>query len=115
MRTSALERPEAPPASAPFSKRVTRRAPRAASAYAMLIPLTPPPTTTTSAVSAIGSLPVVQWTHERAGHRADVRGLAEAQDGVVQRPAAGLAEAGRRQGAELLRQLVVGHGVFRIP
>src|SRR2546430_11540348 len=51
MRTSALERPEAPLASAACSQRTTRPTPRAASAYAMLTPLTPPPTTTTSAVS----------------------------------------------------------------
>src|SRR5438093_7093710 len=50
MRTNALERPEAPLATAPFSHRTTRT-PRDASAYAMLVPLTPPPTTTTSAVS----------------------------------------------------------------
>src|SRR3990167_7265356 len=53
MRTSALERPEAPLARAPCSSSTTRVTPREASAQAMLIPLTPPPTTTTSAVSAM--------------------------------------------------------------
>src|SRR3990170_1693750 len=53
MRTSALERPEAPLARAPCSSSTTRFTPREASAQAMLIPLTPPPTTTTSAVSAM--------------------------------------------------------------
>src|SRR4029434_2902381 len=53
MRTSALERPEAPRASAAFSQSTPRGTPRAASAYAMLTPFTPPPTTTTSAVSVI--------------------------------------------------------------
>src|SRR5262249_16931111 len=51
MRTSALERPEAPLARAACSQRTTLPTPRAASAWAMLTPLTPPPTTTTSAVS----------------------------------------------------------------
>src|SRR5262245_52600078 len=54
MRTSALEKPEAPLATAAFSHSTTRGTPRAASAYAMLTPLTPPPTTTTSAVSVMG-------------------------------------------------------------
>src|SRR5947207_11609555 len=49
---SALERPEAPPASAACSQSVTR-APRAARASAMATPATPPPTTTTSAVSGM--------------------------------------------------------------
>ena len=53
MRMSALERPEAPLASAPFSSSVTRLTPAEASAKAMLVPMTPPPTTTTSAVSAM--------------------------------------------------------------
>src|SRR5688572_4814476 len=57
MRTSALDRPDAPLASAPFSTSVTR-VPRAASAYAMLIPFTPPPITTTSEVAAIVIPPV---------------------------------------------------------
>src|SRR5437016_230004 len=51
MRMSALERPEAPLARAACSQSTTRPTPRAASAYAMLTPLTPPPTMTTSAVS----------------------------------------------------------------
>ena len=49
-RMSALERPEAPLASAACSQSTTRPTPRAASACAMLTPLTPPPTMTTSAV-----------------------------------------------------------------
>src|SRR5713101_8671667 len=54
MRTSALDRPEAPLARAPFSASTTFT-PRAASAYAMLAPFTPPPTTTTSSVWLIAS------------------------------------------------------------
>src|SRR5204863_4401022 len=53
MRMSALERPEAPLARAPFSSSVTRATPAETSANAMLVPMTPPPTTTTSAVSAM--------------------------------------------------------------
>src|SRR6185295_7252737 len=53
MRTSALERPDAPLASAPCSQSTTRVPPRAASAQAMLAPLTPPPMMTTSAVSVM--------------------------------------------------------------
>src|SRR5262245_44051953 len=52
MRTSALERPDAPLATAPFSTSTTFT-PFSASAYAMLVPLTPPPMTTTSAVCAM--------------------------------------------------------------
>src|SRR5262245_5538365 len=55
MRTSALDRPEAPLASAPFSTSAAR-APRDASAHAMLAPFTPPPITTTSAVRIIAIL-----------------------------------------------------------
>src|SRR5262245_17736038 len=51
MRTSALERPDAPLATAPFSTSTTF-SPFSASAHAMLVPLTPPPITTTSAVCA---------------------------------------------------------------
>src|SRR5687767_14966636 len=63
----ALERPEAPLARAPFSRSVTRFTPAEASANAMLVPMTPPPMTTTSAVSV--TRPIlrhregrVQWT-----------------------------------------------------
>src|SRR5262245_21445986 len=52
MRTSALDRPDAPLATAPFSTS-TPRAPLAARACAMLAPLTPPPTPTPSAVRTI--------------------------------------------------------------
>src|SRR5689334_13820546 len=51
MRTSALERPEAPLASAVFSSTTTRLTAADVSAKAMLVPITPPPITITSAVS----------------------------------------------------------------
>jgi hypothetical protein len=53
MRISALERPDAPLASAFFSSSTTRLTPAEASASAMLVPITPPPITTTSAVSGM--------------------------------------------------------------
>src|SRR6266705_2412416 len=48
----ALERPVAPAAIAVFSNSTMRPAPRRASCKAMLVPVHPPPMTTTSAVSA---------------------------------------------------------------
>src|SRR5262245_64420191 len=79
MRTSALEKPEAPLASAAFSQSTTRGTPRAASAYAMLTPLTPPPTTTTSAVSAIESPHrakyLIMWRARSAVSRRDRNGV----------------------------------------
>src|SRR5262245_47404087 len=66
MRTSALDRPEAPLASAACSHRTTRPTPRAASAYAMLTPLTPPPTTMTSAVS-VTAIPLSAGSPRPAG------------------------------------------------
>src|SRR5262245_3639171 len=70
MRTRALERPEAPLATAPFSSSVTRTW-RAASAQAMLAPATPPPTTTTSAVSATAAVQPGQHLVAQEPHRAD--------------------------------------------
>src|SRR4051812_27151879 len=57
---SALERPDAPLARAFFSRRMTRLTPASVSANAMLVPITPPPITTTSAVSVMDA-------HPRAG------------------------------------------------
>src|SRR2546425_945709 len=68
MRMSALERPEAPLASAPFSSSVTRWTPAEASAKAMLVPMTPPPTTTTSAVSAMVRTLGRAYVHVNAGY-----------------------------------------------
>src|SRR6185503_1205699 len=75
MRTSALERPDAPLASAPCSQSTTRVPPRAASAQAMLAPLTPPPMMTTSAVSAMPRL--LQRASDAGAHVARVERVAQ--------------------------------------
>src|SRR6266545_6579177 len=101
MRTSALDRPDAPLASAPFSQSVTRRTPRAASAYAVLMPLTPPPITTTSAVSAIGARLLIERAREPAGHPRHGPRIRQFEDGVPQSAGGRLAENWRRQLPEL--------------
>src|SRR5262245_29584846 len=122
MRTSALERPEAPLASAVFSSSVTRT-PRAARAQVMLAPLTPPPTTTTSAVSTMAS-ELWQDLVAEEGHRADPAGPrlplvgddqedAEAADVPVQ----GRQPLGHRVGIadqpDVVGQVLDGDGVVR--
>src|SRR5215471_6200930 len=72
MRTSALERPDAPLATAPFSTSTTFT-PLSASAYAMLVPLTPPPMTTTSAVCAMVLLRLGSERGQRHGLRGRTR------------------------------------------
>src|SRR4030095_9864508 len=75
MRTSALERPDAPLATAPFSTS-TILTPFSASAYAMLVPLTPPPITTTSAVCAT----VLLRLHGERGQRHRLGGRTRRKD-----------------------------------
>src|ERR1700687_3020379 len=107
MRTSALERPEAPLASAPFSTSTTRT-PRPASACAMLTPLTPPPITTTSAVCVMG--PGSAQEPPRGGEPRLGRRL-EHQDGVVKAQVAHLLQApGRRVGSTAQVERGAGRG-----
>src|SRR5215813_4268574 len=102
MRTSALERPDAPLASALFSRRTTRFTPVDASANAMLVPMTPPPMTTTSAVSAIAA----QARRLRSGGVAVERRLAVG--------AAEVHDAGRGLGTVLGRRDVDAHSADRV-
>src|SRR5262249_9996029 len=115
MRTSALERPEAPLASAPCSSKVTRFTPDDASANAIYVPITPPPTTTTSAVSTIFGQ---RWSLRRGRLTLWTRRPSVAAVGLTygvhdlapRRPARAL--AGRRCRPHRLRLVDLGLGVL---